>query len=192
MCRTGAAPASPARGVARAPFVHRIGSVSRWLCLSCVVALAACTFDPSAYAVGGGGAADAAPPADGGRAVDGALAAPDASPPDAGAPDAPPIPPGEHGGVACGALTCAVSCCFVEPALYQCDLPACAGKQRMCDGPEDCADGEDCCASAGETMCAPAGSCTAEVCHELDTCDEDDHDTCGTRSNQPYPICYDD
>ncbi len=84
----------------------------------------------------------------------------------------------------CGTITCADACC---PGADSCGDMGCInpsnghGTVMYCDGPEDCASGEICCASSGGANYTST-SCTADpcigvvaevVCHTSADCPED-------------------
>lgn len=75
--------------------------------------------------------------------------------------------------VACGPMSCEVCCMkgFAESVVCATD-GVCPEDflDTPCDGPEDCGDGEECCAGAGEpSMCKPTGSCDP-MCHTDEDC----------------------
>ena len=71
-------------------------------------------------------------------------------------------------------------CCFSSESQHDgtCTTDACAWGTVTCDGPEDCARGEHCCAtytSSGVTIACQANACLAapagdELCHEPSVC----------------------
>jgi hypothetical protein len=107
--------------------------------------------------------------------------------PDAPAPTPPPSDP--SGTVSCyseGApsTTCTLPthCCFGNYSAQHngyCTSDVCAWGTINCDGPEDCASGQNCCAHKSEygwTLACSDSACGApdvneELCHDSSTCD---------------------
>lgn len=90
-------------------------------------------------------------------------------------------PPGSDGavGVNCNGNMCfeGYACCreIVDrpPPTYFCipDPDACFGAYLLCDGPEDCADGEICCSDGDGVHCSLAEDCTGiMLCHTNEGC----------------------
>jgi len=115
--------------------------------------------------------------------------------PDARQPDAAPTPPPSTGGtVSCyrsgnPSATCSAPqvCCFTNYSSQHdgsCSSGACTWGTIRCDGPEDCAAGEHCCAHAtvdpdegtqGYMLACQASACGSppldhELCHPGGTC----------------------
>ena len=71
-------------------------------------------------------------------------------------------------------------CCFSQATYHDgsCSTTACSWGSIACDGPEDCAAGQNCCAtytSAGVQLACQSGACAAppagdELCHEPSIC----------------------
>ena len=113
--------------------------------------------------------------------------APDAAAP---SPDAATTPsdPADAGVVACysegtPAATCTlpVHCCFTNYSAQHngyCTTDACGWGTIDCDGPEDCASGQQCCATkdaGGWRLACSTSSCGApplgeQLCHDASTC----------------------
>ena len=83
------------------------------------------------------------------------------------------------------AATCSEpdQCCFSSESLHHdgsCTTDACSWGTITCDGPEDCARGQHCCAtysSAGVVLACQAGACLEppagdELCHEPSICSD--------------------
>lgn len=103
--------------------------------------------------------------------------------------DATTPPTGTGGSISCytegaPANTCTlpVHCCFSNYSSQHdgyCTTSACSQSTIECDGPEDCAAGENCCGHFGDlgwTLACQSGSCGAppaneELCHDTTTCD---------------------
>jgi len=89
------------------------------------------------------------------------------------------LPEGE---VLCGWGVCFTPeiCCVTEsPPTQECMTPSmCSGDfLAMCDGPEDCGDGGECCMPTGgisSSWCSTDG-CMVTACHNADDCPDADH-----------------
>ncbi len=93
-------------------------------------------------------------------------------------PDAPPAHDGAVG-VFCKGADCAegLACCREildrPPPVHFCipDPDVCFGATLLCDGPEDCADGEICCSDAEAVHCVAPGECGGlTICHTNEGC----------------------
>jgi hypothetical protein len=128
---------------------------------------------------GAGGMGGTKPPPDAAIPRD---AAPDLAPPPVDMSPGPSVP--TPGIVECGALSCSVGsahCCATQnnhvcrPLFQSCEGAA----DRRCDGPEDCRQGEVCCASVDpgrpgvlQSACRDSGSCDRRerLCHVHGDC----------------------
>ena len=87
------------------------------------------------------------------------------------------IPPGEKGVINCGTTKCTLPqvCCvgFSGSASYKC-ASSCTGLSATakCDGPEDCASGQACCAGfpSGNQCKASCGGTESALCHVDSDC----------------------
>ncbi len=94
-------------------------------------------------------------------------------------PPAPPVnenpnqEPGQPGIVACGDVECNIAdnlCCVDVQGNFTCDAVDACGQgaaPQACDGPEDCSNGQQCCAGfpAGASCKAGCGNFELEICH---------------------------
>ncbi len=121
------------------------------------------------------------------------------------APDAATTTPDDPAGtVACytegapsNTCTAPEQCCFSNYSSHHngfCTTSACAWGTITCDGPEDCAAGEECCATAldwGWTLACQSGACgtppaSEELCHTSDTCESGE--TCVSALDANYSL----
>jgi hypothetical protein len=91
-------------------------------------------------------------------------------------------------------------CCDLMTGTDTCIAPSgpCAGERLECDGPEDCAQGEECCLFDGqgsrcldEGICGTTGSISSTMCHVVAHCDQGEL-CCGTAPGPAvdlYGIC---
>jgi hypothetical protein len=78
--------------------------------------------------------------------------------------------------------TLPVHCCFTDYSSFHdgtCTTEACAWGTISCDGPEDCASGQSCCANtlydaagdiAGVAVACTSSTCETEICHTTSDC----------------------
>jgi hypothetical protein len=138
-------------------------------------------------------------------AADGTPAVGDAEGGDGPAPDAAqdaPLPPQDRRGVACGASVCdPAGCCFTAGPTYAvrgcASLPAQCMPPNvlvLCDGPEDCTNGDVCCFQYPLITCTPVDKCMTapnnqtyldRACHDDGDCDGG---TCAV-PNTGSPVC---